>query len=407
MKNHQRLLNPNTWIIIAIVLIAFNLRPAITGVGPLVGMVRDELQLTSGQAGMITTLPLLAFAGLSIAAPRLAKIWSIEWAILAGLLTLLIGILLRSTGFTVTLFIGMTIIGVGIAICNVLLPGFVKLKFEKHAGLMTSIYTTSMNLFATIASGLSIPLAVNAGLGWQGSLAIWGGIVVIAICIWVPRLRHAQPPAKKDINRQGANLWSSPLAWYVTAFMGLQSLLFYSLITWLPEIVQANGIDLSTAGWLLSFMQLFGLPATFITPIIATRLQNQRLVILFIAFFYLTGMVGLIFVGHSLWLHVLLVFFLGNAQGASISLSFILFNLRTQSAEQASQLSGMAQSIGYLLAAVGPIILGWLFDFTNAWTVPLMILTSFILLLAFAGLSAGKDTYIFSGTPVGKKSSHK
>ncbi|QQK75043.1 MFS transporter [Salicibibacter cibarius] len=397
----KRIFNPKVWIILAIILVAFNLRPAITGVGPLIGMIRDDLQLTNSEAGILTTLPLLAFAGLSIASPRLARKWGLEWAIFAGLCTLLIGILLRSGGYPTTLFMGTAIIGIGIAICNVLLPGFVKLKFEKHTGVMTSVYTTAMSLFATVGSGLSIPLAINLGLDWQGALVFWCTITVTAMAVWTSQLRSAQKPAENGGREAEApKLWRSPLAWHVTAFMGLQSTIFYSLVTWLPEIVQANGINAATAGWLLSFMQLCGLPANFLTPILASRMQNQRVIVLVIIFFYLIGFSGLLFVGNSLPLHFVFTSFIGASMGASISLSFILFNLRTTSAPQASQLSGMAQSFGYLLAAVGPILLGSLYDFTSAWTLPLLILTGASLLLAIAGWNAGKDTYVFSRKPV-------
>ncbi|AXF56973.1 MFS transporter [Salicibibacter kimchii] len=202
---------------LSIVLVAFNLRPAITGVGPLIGFLRDDLQLTNSQAGVLTTLPLLAFAGLSMAAPRLVKKWGIEWAIFAGLFTLLVGIFLRSGGYPTTLFVGTAIIGIGIAICNVLLPGLVKLKFEKHTGLMTGVYTTSMSLFATIGSGFSIPLAVQLGLEWQGAFAVWGVIAVVAMGVWTTQFRGTRNSKEegKDEDR-GPKLWQSPLAWYVT-----------------------------------------------------------------------------------------------------------------------------------------------------------------------------------------------
>ncbi|AXF57286.1 CynX/NimT family MFS transporter [Salicibibacter kimchii] len=394
------ILNPKVWIILAIILVAFNLRPAITSVGPLIGMIRDDLQLTNSQVGVLTTLPLLAFAGLSIAAPRLARKWGIEWAIFAGLFTLFIGILLRSGGYPTTLFMGTAIIGIGIAICNVLLPGFVKLKFAKHTGVMTSVYTTSMSLFATVGSGLSIPLAINLGLDWQGALVFWCVIAVTAMAVWTTQLRSAEKPENNGLQSEAPKLWQSPLAWNITAFMGLQSTIFYSLITWLPEIVQANGINAATAGWLLSFTQLCGLPANFLTPILASRMQNQRIIVFVIVFFYLIGFIGLLFVGNSLSLHFVFTSFIGVSMGASISLSFILFNLRSTSTPQASQLSGMAQSFGYLLAAVGPILLGSLYDYTGGWVLPLIILTVVSTLLAIAGWSAGKDTYVFAEKPV-------
>ncbi|QDI93145.1 MFS transporter [Salicibibacter halophilus] len=392
-------MNKKTLIaIVAIVFVAFNLRPAITSVGPLVGIIRDDLGITNSQAGFITTVPLLAFACFSIVAPILAKKWGIEWAIFLGLATLFIGILLRSFGISSMLFIGTAIVGVGVAVCNVLLPGFVKQKFDRLQGVMTSVYTTSMSLFATIASGLSIPLVFNFNLEWNGSLATWSIIAVIGLICWAPLLRGTNANLKKERSSQatGGKLWHSPLAWQVTAFMGLQSMLYYSMVTWLPEIVQANGIPIATAGMLLAYMQLSGLPMTFITPILATRMQNQRAIIVVIVFFYFFAMSGLLYIGDSLFAHLFFITLLGGANGASISLSLVLFNLRTRSASQASQLSGMAQSFGYLLAATGPILLGSIFDFTGSWFIPLIILSLVIIILLIAGLFAGRDSYVFS-----------
>jgi MFS transporter, CP family, cyanate transporter len=190
------------------------------------------------------------------------------------------------------------------------------------------------------------------------------------------------------------NLWRSPLAWQVTLFMGLQSTVFYVLVTWLPEILKQQGVSSDQSGWLLSFMQLILLPFTFIVPIIAGRMANQRLLVIIISICLFIGNVGLLY--GSLSLIVLWIVMLGIGVGCSFGLAMILFGLRTENARQAAELSGMAQSVGYLLAATGPMLFGYLHDLTNSWNIPLLILIGASILLLIVGLGAAKNEYISS-----------
>lgn len=385
-------------LIIGIIFIAFNLRPAITSIGPIIGFIRNDLGITNTEAGFITTLPLLSFAILSIIAPRIGHALGTERTILIGLIVLFSGIVFRSLGYISTVFFGTFLVGVGVAVGNVLLPGIVKLKFPEKIGIMTSTYTTSMNTFAALGSGLSIPLAQGLGVGWQKGLAFWGVLVIIAMFIWLPQV-NKKNNLEPTTNYQTSNiyLWQSPLAWQVTLFMGLQSFLFYCTITWLPEILVSNGMDLSLAGWILSMMQLVGLPATFFAPVLAARFQNQKGIVLVIGLIHLAGVIGLIFVQNYALL-ILSVIFLGIAQGASISLALTIIGLRSTDAKQAANLSGMAQSIGYLLAAIGPILIGFLFDQTHSWTLPLIVLGAVTIMMITAGLGAGRNQFVIQGS---------
>lgn len=396
--NHQKLGRESSGqsllLILGIIFIAFNLRPAITSVGPLIGSIRTDLHISNGVAGMITTLPLLAFAVFSIVAPIIGKKWGNEATIFISLLVLLVGALIRSSGHLGLLFLGTALIGTGIAICNVLLPAIVKQRYPYKVGIMTSVYSTSMGLCAATASGLSIPLAKGMELGWHKALLIWGGVALIAAIIWFPQVlkfagKHALQPAGLSIT----SLFRSPIAWQVTLFLGLQSILFYGPITWLPEILINKGFSIAASGWMLSFMQFCSLPANFITPIIAGKLKNQRPIVMVAGAFYLASLIGLLIGGNSLFLTVC-VLLLGIAQGSCISLALTLFGLRSQDSTQAAQLSGMAQSIGYLLAAVSPILIGLLFDYTHSWTIPLSFLLFVAVGTIMAGLGAGRDVYV-------------
>lgn len=382
-------------LLFGIIFVAFNLRPAITAIGPIIGMIRADFGISNGTAGFITTLPLLSFAAFSILAPRLGQKLGNEQTILLGLFVLFFGIIIRSIGFISTVFLGTLLVGVGVAIGNVLLPGIVKAKFPSKVGIMTSMYTTSMNTFAALGSGISIPLAQGLRLGWQKSLAFWAVIALIAIIIWLPQLKGNLRRRKSSKGQPSSikELWGSAVAWQVTLFMGLQSFLFYCSIAWIPEILKSGGMNLPTAGWLLSLMQLIGLPATFLAPVLAGRFQTQKGIVLVICIFYFAGMLGLL-LGSTYSMSVISIICVGVAQGASISLALTLIGLRTRGARQAANLSGMAQSIGYLLAAIGPSLIGFLFDRTHSWTIPLVILCVVVGLMAIAGVGAGKDRFV-------------
>ncbi|MFG6149965.1 CynX/NimT family MFS transporter [Halobacillus sp. B23F22_1] len=382
------------WLVIGIILVAINLRPSITSVGPVIGSIREDLNISNGTAGMLTTLPLIAFAVLSAMAPRLGLRIGQSQAIFLGMVILTIGIFIRSIEWVATLFIGTTLIGVGIAIGNVLLPGVVKQQFPEKVGLLTGIYSISLSGLAAIGSGISFPLAQRLSSGWQGSLGIWSGLAIVAIIVWLPQITVKRKPVKiPKIDIKNSPLFQSKLAWQVTIFMGMQSFMFYCLITWLPEILQSRGMEPATAGWMLSFMQIAGLPGTFLTPVLAGQMSSQRKIVWSIGFLYLIGLSGMLF-GSATSLLTISIAIIGIAQGSSVSLALTLLSLRAATANQAANLSGMAQSIGYTMAAIGPIMLGMLFDFTQTWTPALIIFIGVVVVMVSAGLGAGRDEVV-------------
>ncbi|WP_181347827.1 MFS transporter [Thalassobacillus sp. CUG 92003] len=384
----------HTLLIMGIILVAFNLRPSITAVGPLIGVIRDDLGISNGMAGLLTTLPLLAFALLSALAPRIAMRFGNGFAILIGVTAIGTGILVRSVEMTFTLFFGTILIGIGIAIGNVLLPGIVKKNFPLKVGLMTGIYSICMSGWAAIGSAVSVPLAQNFQSGWQGSMAIWSILALIAFVVWLPQARIKKSSIRlPKLDPKNNPLWRSPLAWQVTLFMGLQSFLFYTMVSWLPEILQSRGMEPATAGLMLSGMQVAGLPGTFLSPLLAGKLPHQRGMVAGIGIMYLTGLMGLLIGGNFLML-VISIALIGLAQGSSISLALTLLSLRASTATQASNLSGMAQSVGYFLAAIGPISIGFLYDQLQSWTPAVLILFAIVTLLVIAGLGAGRNDYV-------------
>ncbi|WP_426983071.1 CynX/NimT family MFS transporter [Bacillus cabrialesii] len=390
MPKHKNI--QSFWLITGIIFIAFNLRPAITSVGPVISSIRADLHMSNGTAGFLTALPLLSFAVLSPLAPKFGQRLGNERTLWLGLLLLLIGILLRSAGVTWALFAGTALIGIGIAIGNVLLPSLIKHKYPEKSGIMISLYTTSMCIFAALASGVSVPLAAQMGGGWKQAFLLWGVMALLALLIWIPQLRH-RDTANKAVKLQTSSIWFSKMAWHVTIFMGLQSFLFYSSIAWFPEILRSHGMDTSTAGWMVSLMQFASLPFTFLTPVLADRMKHQRGIAAGLTAVYLIGLCGLLAGGSHILLAIWMII-IGIGQGSSISLALTLIGLRSENAQQAAALSGMSQSFGYLLAAIGPIFVGYLFDQTHSWTMPIVLLIAALILMGAAGLGAGRDQYI-------------
>jgi CP family cyanate transporter-like MFS transporter len=461
------------WLLAAaIFLLASNLRAALTAVGPLVGEIRTEEGISHGLAGLITTLPLLAFAALSSLAPRIARRFGMERTLLASMVVLVVGILLRSSGPLAALFGGTALLGLAIAAGNVLLPGLVKRDFPGRTGWMTGLYSGAMGGMATVAVAIAVPVADRAGLGWRGSLACWAVPAAVAALVWWPLARRSAPPASPatggvpvaaeapaegmarpavdgpatgnspatgytlpdgtpsaagdgrarsntlatgDEPRAGVaaasgeepgaagssgplpSLWRSGLAWQVTIFMGLQSLVFYSTIAWLAEILRDRGLSSSAAGWLVSVAQLAGLVTSLAVPPAATRRSSQRVHAAGSALLSLAGYSGLLLSGHSL-LPVWCVL-IGLGQGALFSLALTMFALRSPDARRAAELSGMAQTVGYLLAATGPALLGLVHDLTGSWTAPLAALTATTVAILLAGLAAGRDALVAAPTP--------
>lgn len=382
-------------LLIGVIIVGANLRIPLTSAGALIPIIRDDLAISHTLIGTLTTLPLLAFAILSPFAPKIAKRLGTELTIGLSLLLLIIGIVIRSASGTFTLFAGTILIGLAIAIGNVLIPGIIKLNFPLRIGFVTGLYAIFMNVFGALGSGLSVPLAASGNWGWAGSLGIWGILAVLALLVWLPQLAK-QKSTNRLLNVPGnskpKSLWRSSLAWKITIFMGGQSLIFYTLITWIPDILSLKGYSSSEAGWFIFAMQMAVLPMTFIIPVVAEKLKNQVGLSIGIAALFIFGLAGLL-QGNALLIPVWIIV-IGIATGSAFSLAMMFFTLRTRDGREAAELSGMAQSFGYLLAAVGPVLVGMLHDLTNSWSLPLALLIAISVLLLIVGIGAGQKRYV-------------
>jgi len=379
-----------TLLALAVVLVSCNLRAPFTGVGSMVSLIQESLGLSAGGAGLLTTIPLLAFAVISPFVGTLCKKYGAGNVLLGGLLILSCGILLRSLGGSTGLYLGTAIVGTGIAVGNVLSPAIIKVYFPEKLGLMTGLYSTCLSGGASTASGISVPLAM--AFGWKAALSIWLLLSIPTLLLCLPNrdIRIADQTGSADGSRR---IYRRGLTWWITLYMGVQSLLFYCFAAWLASILQAKGFSPSTAGWLVSAFMLLGIPTSFLVPIIAGKRSSQSVLGLCIGVCFTVGTL-LLFFAHSLSLLVLGVLCCAFASGGSISFVMAIFGLRTKNGQDASELSGIAQCVGYLLAAIGPTLFGKIFDSTQSWTLPLFLLILCAVFLILAGWVIGRDTTI-------------
>jgi MFS transporter, CP family, cyanate transporter len=386
---------PAWWIGVAIVLVAANLRPAVVGVSPLLSEIQASERLSATTAGVLTALPVLCFGLIAPVAPLLARRIGIERALLAALVLLTAGFLVRSSGPLAALFAGTVLIGSAIAVGNVLLPSLIKRDFAHRTGLMTGLYTMAITGGGALAAGVTVPVAQAAGLGWRAALASWALFVVVALVCWLPHARRAGRPVRVDGIRVGG-LWRDALAWQVTVYMGLQSLGYFAVTAWLPALLVDRGYDPVVAGWLLALSTAAGIAGATIAPMLATRGRRQRGLALGITAVAAVGLLGVL---APIGVEPVAVLLLGWAQSAALGLSLTLVAVRAPDAAHAAQLSGMAQSVGYVLAATGPFAVGALHDVTSGWTVPLLLLLALLAVQGTAGVLAGRDRLVRRRTP--------
>ncbi|GAB3618487.1 CynX/NimT family MFS transporter [Okibacterium endophyticum] len=387
--------------LVGILLVAGNLRTAITTVGPVLPDIQQSIGISSLLASLLVSLPLLAFAITSPLAPRLAHHIGLERTIGVSLLMLAAGLVLRSAPSIAMLWIGTASIGVSIAILNVVLPALIKRDLPTRIGQVTGGYSAVQSTFAAIAAGIAAPLAGLTALGWRLPLGMWAGLALIALAFFAPQLRRRTilTSSEEDIVFGDSELrstgwrspWRSLLGWQVTAFMGLQSVVFYTVITWTPSIEADAGIsaaDISVHQFLLNAL---GILASLMCSALIPRMRDQRLLAMAGPLLLIVGLLGLLLFPHValLWMSII-----GFAGGVNIVLALSFFGLRTTHHAQAASLSGMAQSIGYLIAAAGPIAFGALHDAVISWVPTLIGLVIISVILVALGYLSGRNRTI-------------
>ncbi|MFF9013163.1 CynX/NimT family MFS transporter [Streptomyces sp. NPDC014870] len=395
---HPRLAHP-LLLMAAIVLASLNMRAALASVAPLVGEIAAEFGLSSTASSLVTSVPVLFLGAGALVAPWLGRRLGVE-AVLTGALVLLgAGILVRVLPSVYALYGGGVLVGTAIALLNVLMPGLIKRDFPDRAASMTSLYTGAMIAGATVVAAASVPLEEAFGGSWEASVAFWSLLAALAATAWLPQVLVAKGGTRR-VSRTGngthttaapstRSVWRSALAWQVTLFMGLQSLWTYVLIAWMPTIFTDHGMSRATAGVIFAFNNLTQVAGAFAVPLLAGRMRSQRPLVVLVTTLVAAGYAGLLAApvqGAWLWSALL-----GVGQGGAVGLALTLIVLRAGDAVTASRLSGMAQTVGYLLAAAGPLAAGAVHQATGSWTVPIALVLCVCAAALGVGLLAARD----------------
>ena len=381
--------------LVGILLVSLNMRAALSAVSPLLTDISSHYGLSSTAGGLLTTFPVLFMGVTAPFVPKLVRRFGPEQVVLLALVVLAAGVGLRIVSGSWALFAGSMVIGAAIALLNVTMPGLVKRDFPDRAATMTGVYGTSMIVGATLAAALSVPMEHAFG-GWQGSLASWSVLALVSAAAWLPQVVGAKrtaatgqspaEPAAAAARLPG--MWRHPLAWQLAIYMGIMSLLAYTLIAWMPTVLTDHGMSRGTAALIFAFCNLVQIAGAFLVPLAAGRSSSQGKLVVLMVGCYAVGIAGLIaapVAGAWIWATLL-----GLGMGGGFGLAMALIVLRSGSPTVASQLSGMSQMVGYFIAACGPVGVGALHQATHGWTLPLALLLVCCAVALVAGLGAGR-----------------
>ncbi|MFJ6927574.1 CynX/NimT family MFS transporter [Streptomyces nigra] len=403
---------PRAWtarlLIAGIVLTALNLRPAITSLGALLEEVRDALGMSGSVAGLLTSVPPLCFAVFGVTAPRLARRFGPAAVVCAGMVAIAAGLLIRPfTGGTAGFLAASALTLMGIAVSNVLMPVIVKRWFPDRVGSMTGLYSMALALGTASAAAVTVPMTEALGGSWQTGLAVWGGLGVAAVLPWLPFVRdrgttpaqdaHARvddrgtAPARDAHARVDAprlRVTRSRTAWALAVYFGLQATGAYITMGWMAQIFRDSGVHAGTAGLLLAVTMVMGVPLAFVIPRLATRLPHQGPIVLALGVCGLAGYAGLYLApaGGS-WLWALLL----GISNCSFPLALTMVGMRARSSAGVAQLSGFAQSTGYLISIPGPLLVGVLYQHSGGWGLPIALMAGLMIPQMAVGVLAGRD----------------
>ncbi|WP_344648550.1 MFS transporter [Cryptosporangium japonicum] len=384
----------------ALVLVALNLRPAVTSLGPVLEEVRADLGMSAGLAGLLTSVPALCFAVVGVTAPALARRFGPDAVILAGITALTAGLAIRPLIAGVPEFLALSAVALaGIALVNVLLPVVVKQRFGTRVGAMTGVYSTALNVGATTAAAVTVPVASVFGDSWRFGLGVWAVVAALALLPWVFLVRRPAAPvptptpdAEADAPAERGpavkRMSASTTAWALATYFGLQATAAYVIMGWLPQMFRDAGLSAQTAGLLFAVTSLLGVPLSYGLGALAGRLRSQSVLAVVLAVFGLAGYIGLFLApAGAPWLWAVL---LGLANCA-FPLALTMIGLRGGDAGSVVRLSAFAQSAGYLLSIPGPVVVGVLYDHTGGWRTPLVFLAVLMSAQLVAGHVAGRD----------------
>ena len=364
-------------ILLGIILLGMILRTPITSVGAIIGPLKNLLEINNTVAGLITTIPLIAFAIFSPFVAKISNKIGLEKTLYLAAIVTSIGLLLRFYINTSVFFVTTFIIGVGLTVGNVLLPGLAKKYFPENLGVMTGFYAVVMNVSASVAAGISYPILSSnvGGEKFSTGLAvnIWLIVSILNIVIYAIITKNSKSERIEDKKSGGKGYLRSLKMWSVMLSMGLQSALFYCSVSWFAEIMISKGFTPSEAGLLLSISQFAQFPSTFLVPVLAEKIKNKLIIPIFITLGYVASLIGMVYIQGNFALMTIYIVLFALAGGGSFSYVMYLFSAKSKNEEEAADISGLAQAGGYWLAAIFPPLLGYVRDVLN-WDVAIYIL---------------------------------
>jgi MFS transporter, CP family, cyanate transporter len=383
----------STLVIAGIVVLAFNLRPAAVSVGPVLDEITSSLAMSHTLAGVLTALPVVAFAAFGAAAPAAARLLGAHRLTFAALLAVVAGLGLRPWTSNIALFLALSLTALaGMATANVLLPSLIKLHFPDRIGRMTALYTTSMAVGLTFSSILTVPISRQFSPdGWRFGLVTWALTALVAALPWLGLLRHDTRPAEAPHRWRLADVARTRLGWAMAALFGLQSFQAYSVFGWFAQLYRDAGFSASTAGLLLGAITGMSIPLSLAIPSLAARMGEPTRLMVALMACYPVAYVGLLVApagGALVW-----AVLLGTGL-STFPLVLTLIGLRARTPEGTAALSGFTQSVGYLIAVIGPFTIGALYDASGGWELPLWLLIALCVPQVLVGIYASRTRYV-------------
>lgn len=377
------------WAFLSVVFITIMLRPAVSGVGPILGDIATDLTLNATQTSLLASMPVLCFGVGAFASPWLSKRFGLSRSLTIVLLLLTLGIALRPWfGFNVLLALSL-LVTLGIAVSNVLFPALIRVEFPNSIARMTALYTTLLAIFASAAATLAVPLSGALG-GWKGSIFFWALPGVLAIFAWLMTTKQAAVVEQGVValTTGDKHVWLHPITWSLVGFFGLQSMNFYCVLNWLPAILESKGFTQAEAGGLLGLVTVVGVPFGMLMTANLKRFKSTSLLALVISLVTAAGLGLLQGSGATAVLGGVIA---GLGLACTFPLSLALIAMKAHSEQQTTLLSTIAQGVGYLIAAVGTFILGLSFGLTESWTWGIGFLAVSAVVQAVIGLYAGSN----------------
>jgi CP family cyanate transporter-like MFS transporter len=378
-------------VLAGLVLLSFNLRPAAVSVGPVLEEVRRGLALSGPEAGLLTSLPVLAFAVFGARAPALARVIGLHRAAAVSLVAVVLGLGGRALVHAGSAFLALSAVALaGMATANVLIPSLVKLHFPDRIGRATAIYTTALAVGLTSAFLLTVPIADAFG-GWRYGLGAWALTALVAVVPWIGLSAHDRHLDNDRRSISFTDVARTRIGWAMVLFFGLQSLQAYSIFGWFAQLWRDHDYTAGEAGLLVGIVAGVSIPLSLWLPAAAARRTDQRAMILTVLSCYLVGYAMLLVDAHTLAIPAAVLIGVGCCV---FPIVLTLIGLRAHTADGTAALSGFTQSLGYLVAAVGPFLVGAIYDATGAWTAPLWLLSALVLPLLAVGAYAGRPAYL-------------